>query len=147
MPDDLVHDVQRFYPQIYLACHVDHVRAPSTEWQLSARDSSMLSHLDRVDGTSPRALAAHLGVAPSTLSASITRLERLGYITSTAPPNDKRQRELRLTAKGSEAMASTSVLDAARVREMLEGLEPRARNAAVRGLAMLAAAARKMRPV
>src|SRR5688500_8365101 len=113
MADDLVQEIQRFYPQIYLA--------------------------------SPRALAAHLGVAASTLSAAIARLERLGYITSSAPESDKRQRELRLTAKGAEAMASTSVLDVDRVRALLELLQPRERKAAVRGLALLAAAARKMR--
>lgn len=145
MSDDLVHEVQRLYPQIYLACHVDHVRASSTEWRLSARDSSMLAHLDRDRGTSPRELAAHLGVAPSTLSAAIARLERLGYLTSSAPASDKRLRELRLTAKGAEAMASTSVLDVDRVRTLLEQLEPRERKAAVRGLALLAAAARKMK--
>lgn len=145
MPDDLVHEIQRLYPQIYLACHVDHVRASSTEWRLSARDSSLLAHLDREDGTSPRTLAAHMGVAASTLSAAIARLERLGYITSSPPESDKRQRELRLTPKGAEAMASTSVLDAGRVGELLEKMEPRERKAAVKGLALLAAAARKMR--
>jgi DNA-binding MarR family transcriptional regulator len=145
MQDELVHEIQRLYPQIYLACHVDHVRARSTEWKLSARDSSMLAHLDRTHGTSPRELAAHLGVAASTLSASIARLERLGYLTSSAPETDRRQRELRLTAKGAQAMASTSVLDAERVQSLLEQLEPRDRKAAVRGLALLANAARKMR--
>src|SRR5688572_12055237 len=145
MADDLVQEIQRFYPQIYLACHVDHVRASSTEWRLSARDSSMLAHLDRQEGTSPRALAAYLGVAASTLSAAIARLERLGYITSSAPESDKRQRELRLTAKGAEAMASTSVLDVDRVGKLLAQLQPREQKAAVRGLALLAAAARKMK--
>ena len=145
MRDELVHEIQRLYPQIYLACHVDHVRARSTEWQLSARDSSMLAHLDRKRGTSPRELAAHLGVAASTLSASIARLEKLGYLTSSAPDSDRRQRELRLTAKGAEAMASTSVLDSERVRALLDQLPPRDRTAAVRGLQLLANAARKMR--
>src|ERR1700757_4849016 len=115
MLDELVFEVQRLYPQIYLACHIDHVRAKSTQWRLSSRDSSILSHLDRDRGMSPRDLAAHLGVAPSTLSATIARLARLGYIISEATASDKRQRELRLTAKGAEAMASTSVLDADRV--------------------------------
>src|SRR6185369_13241462 len=105
MLDELVFEVQRLYPQIYLACHVDHVRAASTQWRLSSRDSSILSHLDRDRGMSPRDLAA-----------------RLGYITSGAATSDKRQRELRLTAKGAEAMASTSVLDADRVRDVLRKL-------------------------
>ena len=145
--DDAVRDVLRFYPQIYLACHVDHVRATSTEWQLSAHDSSILAHLDRRMPTSPRALAKHLGVRPSTLSASIARLESLGYLSSAPSADDKRRRELTLTDRGAEAMASTSVLDRERVRELLHALEPKERAAAVRGLSLLARAARALKKV
>lgn len=42
----LARDVQRFYPWIYLACHVDHIRARSTDHRLSTRDASLLAHLD-----------------------------------------------------------------------------------------------------
>ncbi|HKO57432.1 MAG TPA: winged helix DNA-binding protein, partial [Thermoanaerobaculia bacterium] len=108
-------EIQRHYPQVYLACHVDHVRATSTAWQLSSKDASILAHLDRDVPMSPRQLAAHLGVVASTLSAALLRLARLGYLTSTPRADDRRQRELRLTDRGAEAMASTSVLDAARV--------------------------------
>jgi DNA-binding MarR family transcriptional regulator len=71
MTDDDVYEVQRWYPQIFVACHTDHVRAVSTKWRVSSQDASILVHLDREFGLSPRALAGHLGVAPSTLSASI----------------------------------------------------------------------------
>lgn len=143
--DDAVRDVLRFYPQIYLACHVDHVRAASNEWQLSAHDSSILAHLDGRVATSPRTLAQHLGVQPSTLSAAIARLESLGYLTSAPSAADKRRRELTLTERGAEAMASTSVLDRERVGELLQTLEPKERAAAVRGLSLLARAARALR--
>ncbi|MBV9496207.1 MAG: winged helix-turn-helix transcriptional regulator [Acidobacteria bacterium] len=139
--EDDVRSVLRHYPQIYIACHVDHVRAASTEWQLSAHDSSILSHLDAAHATSPRALAQHLAVQPSTLSASIARLESLGYITSTPSAGDKRRRELLLTERGEEAMAATSVLDCERVRELLATLSKEERIAAVHGLALLARAA------
>lgn len=145
MSDELVFDILRFYPQIYLACHTDHVRAASTEWQLSSRDSSVLSHLDREVGSSPCDLAAHLGVAPSTLSATIARLVRLGYITNDPLSRDKRQRALRLTSKGAEAMASTSVLDRERVAALLKKLTKSERADAVRGLSLLARAAREMK--
>ena len=141
---ELVTEVQRLYPQIYLACHVDHVRAPSTKWDLSSHDSAILAHLDRERAITPRDLAAHLGVAASTLSASIARLSRLGYLSSTPVSKDRRQRELRLTARGSEAMSSTSVLDREKVREMLDQLEAREQKAAVRGLSLLASAARRL---
>jgi DNA-binding MarR family transcriptional regulator len=136
--------VQRLYPQIFLACHTNHVRAASTRWKLSAHDSAVLSHLDRSSGLSPRSLAKHLSVAPSTLSASIKRLTNLGYLTCDAPANDKRRREIRLTDLGAEAMAATSVLDGERVRAMLKKLRPADRRAALGGLALLARAAREL---
>lgn len=144
MNDDDVFEVQRLYPQIYIACHTNHVRASSTEFRISSQDASILVHLDRDFGLSPRALAGHLGVAPSTLSAAIARLSDLGYLTSKPNDTDRRKRELRLTARGAEAIASTSVLNAERVRAMLERLKPAERKEAVRGLALLARAARKL---
>jgi DNA-binding MarR family transcriptional regulator len=145
MPDEDVFEIQRLYPQIYIACHNDHVRAASTEWRISSQDASVLVHLDRETGTRPSALAKHLGVAASTLSATISRLEKLGYLSSTPAENDKRQRELKLTARGAEAIAATSVLNEERVRELMQQLTPQERKAAVRGLALLARAAREIR--
>jgi DNA-binding MarR family transcriptional regulator len=143
-PED-VFEVQRLFPQIYLACHVDHVRAASTAWDLSSHDATILVHLDREIPISPRTLAAHLSVAASTLSGAIARLSRLGYLTSKPVPSDKRQRELRLTARGAQAIASTSVLDEKRVEELLDQLDSRERAEAVRGLQLLASAARQMK--
>ena len=144
MTDDDVYEVQRLYPQIFVACHVDHVRSVSTRWRVSSQDASLLVHLDREFGLSPRALAGHLGVAPSTLSAALARLAKLGYLTSKPNEKDRRQRELRLTPRGAEAISATSVLDAERVRTLLSKLKPDERKAALRGLALLAQAARKM---
>src|SRR6267142_192775 len=120
--DDDVYELQRLYPQIFVACHTDHVRAASTEWRISSQDASILVHLDRQKGLSPRALAGHLGVAASTLSGSIARLAKLGYITSEPAEKDKRRRELRLTARGAEAIVCTSVLNAERVKALLTKL-------------------------
>lgn len=144
MTDDEVFEVQRLYPQIYIACHTDHVRAASTKWRISSQDASILVHLDREAGLSPRALADHLGVAPSTLSAALSRLAELGYLTSDPGKTDRRKREIRLTARGAEAIASTSVLNTERVRALLKKLKPDERKAAVRGLALLANAARRL---
>lgn len=144
MPDEDVLEVQRLYPQIYVACHTDHVRKASTEWRISSQDASILVHLDRATGLSPRALAGHLGVAPSTLSAAISRLNKLGYLSSNKNARDKRRHELRLTERGAKAIAATSVLDARRVKTMLRKLKPDERKTALRGLALLAAAARQL---
>jgi MarR family transcriptional regulator, organic hydroperoxide resistance regulator len=144
MPDE-VFEIQRLYPQIYIACHNDHIRAASTGWRISSQDASVLVHLDREQGTRPSALAQHLGVAPSTLSATISRLEKLGYLSNEPAQSDKRQRELKLTARGSEAIAATSVLNAERVRALIKRLTPAERKAAVRGLSLLARAAREIK--
>ena len=66
MVDNDVFEIQRLYPQIYLVCHNDHIRAASTQWRISSQDSSVLVHLDREAGVRPSALAKHLGVAAST---------------------------------------------------------------------------------
>jgi DNA-binding MarR family transcriptional regulator len=144
MHDQLVFEIQRLYPQIFVACHVNHVRATSTKWSLSSHDASILAHLHLREGTSPRSLAAHLGVVPSTLSAALKRLARLGYITNTPKAEDRRQRELWLTERGAEAMQTTSVLDTTRVAQLLEKLSASERKIALRGLALLAKGARAL---
>ena len=144
MTDDDVYEVQRLYPQIYVACHTDHVRAVSTKWRISSQDASILVHLDREFGISPRTLAGHLGVKPSTLSAAVARLSKLGYLTSNPNEADRRKREIRLTARGAEAISSASVLNAERVQALLSRLKPDQRKTALRGLALLARAARQL---
>lgn len=141
----MVHDdvlaVQRWYPQIYLACHVDHVRAISTPYRLSAKDATLLSHLDEAKSTTTGQLARHLGVTGSTLSAAVQRLEAQGYLTRRPRAGDRRTIELRLTMRGTEAMTATSVLDRRRVAEVLKRLAPAERRRALAGLALLARAA------
>jgi DNA-binding MarR family transcriptional regulator len=142
MSQALVRVVQRCYPQIYLACHVDHVRTKSNRYHLSAHDSSLLAHLEEDVPTTPRELARHLGISNSTLSAALKRLEGLGYLGRRAKVRDARQVELRLTAAGAEAMAASSVLDARRVGGVLAQLAAAPRRRAVAGLQLLAQAAR-----
>jgi DNA-binding MarR family transcriptional regulator len=89
MFDHEVAAIQRFYPQIYLACHREHVRVASTAWELSSHDSAILAHLDQDSGMSPQDLRRHLGVTASTLSASLKRLAALGYISNVQNPTDK----------------------------------------------------------
>jgi DNA-binding MarR family transcriptional regulator len=136
-----VRAVQIAYPQIYLACHTSHTRARSTPFRLSARDSSLLAHLDETAPTRPADLARHMDVGPPTLSAALRRLETLGYVARAAAEADRRGIELRLTPKGAAALSATSVLEPARVRALLRSLPVADRAHAVAGLAVLARAA------
>jgi DNA-binding MarR family transcriptional regulator len=133
--------VQTCYPQIYLACHTRHQRAASSAHRLSARDSSLLAHLDERRPTTPSALARHLGVGGPTMSAAVKRLVRLGYVEQERDPDDARSIRLRLAQKGAAAMRDSSVLEAPRVRRMLAQLAPAERRTALAGLSLLARAA------
>ena len=134
--------VQVAYPQIYFACHTRHIRRASTPERLSAADSTLLAHLDEQRAVRSTALARHLGVANSTLSAAIARLAAQGYVLQSRDTGDRRAIELRLSRKGAAAMQASSVLDTALVKKMLEHLTPAARKRALAGLALLARAAR-----
>jgi DNA-binding MarR family transcriptional regulator len=144
MKNDLVYRIQRDYPRIYLACHVDHVRARTSVHGISSRDASLLAHLDAGDARSAGGLAMHLGIAASTLSATLARLETHGYLERVRDGDDRRFVAPRLTARGREAVAGTSVLDGARVGEMLGNLAPAERKRAADGLALLAKGASKI---
>lgn len=143
MSDRDVELVQRFYPQIYLACHKRHIRASSTAYRLSDRDSSILVHLNETVPVTPTELAAHLSVRGSTLSAAIHRLERLGYMQRKRMAGDRRTVALTLTPQGARAMAETSVLDSERVRAVLTRLNQGERKRALEGLELLARASRQ----
>src|SRR5262245_44963952 len=135
--------VQVAYPQIYFACHTRHVRRASNATQLSATDSTLLAHLDERESVRATALAKHLGLAASTLSAAIARLAVLGYVVQRRGANDGRAVDLLLSAKGASAMQASSVLESARVKKMLGTLTVSERKLALSGLALLGKAARK----
>ena len=139
-----VFEILRCYPQIYLACHVEHRTRASSPSGLTERDSSLLAHVDE-SGTSPAVLARHLGVAPSTLSAALARLEGRGLLSIDADGSDGRRRRVTLTPAGRDAIASHSVLDPDRLSTMMAAMSGPDRQQAVRGLQALAAAARRYR--
>ena len=142
-PDTL--EILRCYPQIYLACHVEHRTRGSSQSGLTSREASFLAHVDEPEGSSPAALARHLGIGRSTLSAALARLEGLGLVSIEADGGDARRKRVRLTTAGREAIASSSVLDAERVVALLGTLAAGERRRAVEGLRLLAEAARRLR--
>jgi DNA-binding MarR family transcriptional regulator len=141
--DLAIRQLQRAYPQIYLACHVRHTRAARSTGGLSEREAAILAHLDELSPVGAKELALHLGVAQSTVTEAIDRLERLGMATRERSRRDRRGVELRITDAGARAMQSDSVLDRDRLAAVLARLSGRERAAAVRGLGLLARASRE----
>jgi MarR family transcriptional regulator, organic hydroperoxide resistance regulator len=142
---DAARDVMRLYPQIYFACHSRHVRDPQTNRLLSRHQASILDHLDEIDPITLNDLARHMGVTPGTMSLSIDRLERKGYVVRLRDTADKRRVHLRLTTAGVRVRQESSVLDPARVESLVARLSDADRAAAIHGLALLARAAHDQR--
>lgn len=136
-----INQILRDYPRIFFACHTRHVRDPETRRVLSTHQASILDHLDDVEPTTLMDLARHMGVTPSTMSISMDRLVRQGYVLRQRDPRDRRRLNMRLTAAGVRIKEAQSVLDSARVRGMLSCLGERERARALEGLRLLANAA------
>jgi DNA-binding MarR family transcriptional regulator len=134
-------DLMALYPRIYFACHTRHVRDPLTQRQLSRHQASVLDHLDSEDATTLNGLARHMGVTAATMSLTIDRLERKGYVARVRDAADRRRVNVRLTAAGVRVRDASSVLDAELVESLMARLDESDRDAAIRGLALLADAA------
>ena len=133
------------YPRIYFACHTRHVPDPKRNRILSSHQASVLDHLDEIEPTGLLTLAAHMGVTASTMSLMIDRLARNGYVIRERDASDGRRVGLRLTKAGVRIKSEKSVLDAKRVRAVLDQLTAEERRQAIHGLALLAqASARAM---
>lgn len=141
---DLVQQVMNLYPRIYFACHTRHVRDARTEQVVSSHQASILDHLDEIEPTSLTTLASHMGVTLSTMSLTIDRLVRGGYVVRARDPQDARRVAVRLTSDGVRLKSQNTVLDPLRVHQVLQQLSEQERDQAVRGLALLARAAGEM---
>ena len=129
-----------FYPRIYFACHTRHVRDEKTDKLLSSHQASVLDHLDEIEPTSLLTLASHMGVTASTMSLTIDRLARGGYVIRSRDPQDARRIGLRLTKAGVRIKTQKSLLDPERVGKVLAQLSSRERREALHGLGLLARA-------
>lgn len=135
--------VMTLYPRIYFACHTRHVRDPQSQRLLSRHQASILDHLDEIEPTTVMDLAAHMGVTAATMSLSIDRLERKGYVVRLKDAKDRRRVHVRLTGAGVRMRESSSVLDPGRVEALVARLNDDERTRAIEGLALLARAAQE----
>ena len=136
-------ELMALYPRIYFACHTRHVRDPQSQRLLSRHQASILDHLDEIEPTTLNDLARHMGVTAGTMSLSIDRLERKGYVLRMRDAVDRRRVHLRLTTAGVRVRQASSVLDPVRVEALVARLKDEERDAAIAGLALLAGAAQE----
>ena len=144
-PAEAALQVMRLYPRIYFACHTRHVRDPLSHRLLSRHQASVLDHLDEVDPITLNGLAGHMGVTSGTMSLTIDRLERKGYVVRLRDAADRRRVNVRLTSAGVRVREASSVLDPPLVEALVARLTDEEREAAVRGLGLLAVAAQRQR--
>jgi DNA-binding MarR family transcriptional regulator len=111
---------------------------------MSQHQASILDHLDDTEGTSLFDLARHMGVTASTMSLTVDRLQRGGWVSRERSATDGRRVELRLTEAGARIKKQQKVFEPALVGAMLKRLDERKRKQALRGLELLANAAREM---
>ncbi len=129
------------YPTIYLACHRDHTRADEAGNPLTENQASVLDHLDAVRPTTLSKLAEHMGVGRSTVSTTIARLERGGYVARRVDGRDRRKAVLTLTAAGRKIQEQNTVLNPLLVRQMLRMMAPEEADRAFAGIERLGQAA------
>jgi DNA-binding MarR family transcriptional regulator len=144
MPESEVATVLRCYPQIYFACHKRHVRDEKTQEILSSHQASVLDHLDDVQATPLFDLARHMGVTASTMSLTVDRLQRAGYVLRERSTMDRRRLDLLLTPAGVRIKRQQKVLEPELVAAVLAHLDEDKRRQALRGLELLAEASREM---
>jgi DNA-binding MarR family transcriptional regulator len=130
-----------FYPKIYFACHTRHVTDEESGVKLTANQASILDHLSIDEPVTLFDLAMHMGVTPSTMSISVDRVVKLGYVQKEKDKRDARKTNLTLTPDGEKIKRSKSVLDPDLIDAMLSRLNPTERKLALDGMALLAYAA------
>jgi len=141
MLDKHVERLLAAYPAIYLACHRDHTRTDARGNPLTEKQASVLDHLHPARPTTLSKLAEHMGVGRSTMSTTVARLVRAGYVTRRQSTQDGRSIELTLTAAGKRIQDENTVLNPQLVRQMFKLMKPADAESALAGMEKLAQAA------
>lgn len=138
MVDTRVTRLMAAYPVIFLACHREHTRADEAGKALTENQASVLNHLDATRPTTLSKLAEHMGVGRSTMSTTVTRLSRSGYIARRPGKQDRRLVELTLTVAGKRIQEQNSVLNPQLAQLIFKKMGPAEAERALAGLERLA---------
>jgi DNA-binding MarR family transcriptional regulator len=126
------------YLTIFLACHRLHVRDDSRGNLLTENQASILNHLHETRPTRPSKLAEHMGVGRSTMSITVARLVKGGYIARQHDSGDARRIGLTLTKAGVRIREQNTVLDPALISNMLHLMDPAECELSLKGVEGLA---------
>ena len=108
----MIRRVQRAYPQIWFACHVQH-RTRRSASGLTDREAGILEHIEATSGCRASDLALHLGIGKPALSAQLKKLAAQGLI-ELETGSDAREKRIALTPVARNRLIDASPLDADR---------------------------------
>lgn len=112
------------FQSIYFACHQRHHRDVPRGRMISEQQLHVLGHLDRVRATRVGELATHMGLSHSSVSLTIDRLQRDGYVTRERSEADARVTLVRLTDVGEEVRDAQRVLEPELVDALFSASRP-----------------------
>lgn len=104
----------------------------------AGQDQLMLA-LARLDGQTPSALAAEIGVRPPTMTKTIARLQAQGFLTKTESTEDARQAHIFLTEAGRGAIAGIERAIRKTEKRALDGFDKKDRKQLAKYLRKLTA--------
>jgi DNA-binding MarR family transcriptional regulator len=142
MLDLRVRRLQAAYPAIFLACHQKHVREDSSGNTVTERQASVLDHLSEKQPITLSMLAEHMGVSRSTMSITVSRLVRGGYVARRKSAQDSRLVALTLTPAGVRIRDENALLHPELVRQIFRKMKPEEVETALQGIECLAKYAR-----
>ena len=132
------------FQSIYFACHRRHHHDVPRGRLISEQQLHVLGHLDPVRATRVGELASHMGLSHSSVSLTIDRLQRDGYVTRERSAHDARVTLVRLTETGEQVRDAQRVLEPELVNAMFERLLPEERDGARTAMAAFMRVAKEM---
>jgi DNA-binding MarR family transcriptional regulator len=141
MLDSRIRRLLDAYPAIFLACHRRHLREDESGKTITEHQASVLDHLHPARATTMSKLAEHMGVGRSTMSITVRRLARRGYIACKRNKDDARSVYLTLTRAGARTRELNTLLDPELVAEKFNLMSPATLEGALQGMESLAKSA------
>lgn len=116
------------------------------EQGLSMAQIGPLMHLSRLGASGVSGMAEHLGVSSAAASQMLERLVQSGLVDRSEDPQDRRAKQVLLTARGREIVARVSEARARSLRTLADRLTAEERKQAIRTFELLRERAGELDP-